>query len=108
MLLSPSTKHNLIEYKHKLKFEPSANTNKEKKRIRYRIYFNPPYSINVKTNIGAKFLRHTFSSRIAIAPTVKQKESETFLSVHAKFQGSHFKTQFHNFKPENDTSTSKV
>ena len=45
------------EYKHKLKFDPSANTNKEKKRTRNRVYFNPPYSINVKTSIGAKFLR---------------------------------------------------
>ena len=30
---------------------------RRRKRTRKVIYFNPPYSINVKTNIGAKFLR---------------------------------------------------
>ena len=44
-------------YNHSLKFDPNATTNRRKKRARKNIYFNPPYSINVKTNIGAKFLR---------------------------------------------------
>ena len=37
-----------------LKFEPPA----KKKRCRNRriLWFNPPYSLNVKTHIGAKFL----------------------------------------------------
>ena len=44
-------------YKHKLKFDQFANNKKGKKRTKNKIYFNPPYSMNVKTNIGAKFLR---------------------------------------------------
>ena len=44
-------------YNHTLEYDPAANTSRRQKRTRKVIYFNPPYSINVKTNIGAKFLR---------------------------------------------------
>ena len=44
-------------YCHTLEFDPTATTNRRRTRTRKVIYFNPPYSINVKTNIGAKFLR---------------------------------------------------
>ena len=45
------------KYNYTLKFDPTATTNRRQKRTRKVMYFNPPYSINVKTNIGAKFLR---------------------------------------------------
>ena len=45
---------------HQLKFseeEPSVEEQgKKRKRKRDIIYFNPPYSMNVKTNIGGQFL----------------------------------------------------
>ena len=44
-------------YHHTLEFDQTATTNRRKTRHRKVIYFNPPYSMNVKTNIGAKFLR---------------------------------------------------
>ena len=50
------------DYKHKLQFNPaqqtSNNKNTAKKRSRHRkiIWFNPPYSANVATNVGKKFL----------------------------------------------------
>ena len=46
-------------YKYKLEYEPpNQNSEKKKKRAPRNItYFNPPYSKNVKTNVGAKFLR---------------------------------------------------
>jgi hypothetical protein len=46
-------------YKYKLKFDPeSATTNKNKRsRRRNILWFNPPYSTSVKTNVGAKFLK---------------------------------------------------
>ena len=44
-------------YQHTLKFNPEESTSNKKPRKRNLIYFNPPYSINVKTNVGAKFLR---------------------------------------------------
>ena len=46
-------------YNYKLKYEPQLETNEKNKRCRKRTitWFNPPYASNVKTNIGAKFLR---------------------------------------------------
>ena len=45
-------------YTHKLKFEPPANHGRSKRnRGRKILYFNPPYSSNVATKIGAKFLQ---------------------------------------------------
>ena len=45
-------------YKNDLKFEPTKqNENPKKKRSRNITWFNPPYSANVATHIGAKFLR---------------------------------------------------
>ena len=45
-------------YKNDLKFEPTTqNENPKKKRSRNITWFNPPYSANVATHIGAKFLR---------------------------------------------------
>ena len=46
-------------YKHKLEFNPSAgNTNsRSKNRKRNITWFNPPFSQNVKTNVGEKFLK---------------------------------------------------
>ena len=46
-------------YKYKLKYDPeitSKNTNK-RSRKRKILWFNPPYSSSVKTNLGAKFLK---------------------------------------------------
>ena len=45
-------------YKHQLKFDPNIPDKSPKKNRRRRIaWFNPPFSRNVKTNVGAKFLR---------------------------------------------------
>ena len=41
-------------YKFKLQYEPP--TMKKKCRSKKALWFNPPYSINIKTNVGAKFL----------------------------------------------------
>ena len=44
-------------YKHKLKYQANINTaNNKKQPKRSIIYFNPPYSKNVKTNKGKIFL----------------------------------------------------
>ena len=46
-------------YKHKLKFEPIDHTHKKrgKNRSRNITYFNPPFSLNVKTKVGREFLK---------------------------------------------------
>ena len=47
------------EYDHKLTFDPSArqrNRPQRRRKNRNITWFNPPWSSNVKTNIGAKFL----------------------------------------------------
>ena len=46
-------------YDFKLEFNPTAEQRQTPKRNRQRkiLYFNPPYSSNVKTNIGRKFLK---------------------------------------------------
>ena len=45
-------------YKHKLSFDPSARNTptRSKNRNRKVIWFNPPWSHNVKTNVGKQFL----------------------------------------------------
>ena len=45
-------------YDYNLKFEPEVNpSSKKRNRGRKVTYFNPPYSANVDTRIGAKFLQ---------------------------------------------------
>ena len=47
-------------YTYKLKFDKNANMCTKKKRSRKKnnvLWFNPPYSKSVKTNVGAKFLK---------------------------------------------------
>ena len=44
-------------YQHTLEFDPAAMTNSKRRKRTRAMYFNPPWSINVKTNVGAKFLR---------------------------------------------------
>ena len=46
-------------YKHQLRFEENSNNNSRSRRQRRRriTWFNPPYSKNVETNVGGKFLR---------------------------------------------------
>ena len=53
----------IIGYKDRLVYENSSvnenDKNENKKRKRNIIWYNPPYSVNVKTNIGKKiFLNH--------------------------------------------------
>ena len=53
------------DYNYKLKFDPNARNNPTRKKVRNRkvTWFNPPFSKNVKTNIGKQFLaiiRETF------------------------------------------------
>ena len=44
-------------YKHQLEFEPTENEQKrDNKRSRKITWFNPPYSMNVSTNVGRRFL----------------------------------------------------
>ena len=44
-------------YNFKLEYDPTEKRAKKKrKRTRKISWFNPPYSKNVKTNVGAKFL----------------------------------------------------
>ena len=44
-------------YKHVLKIKPPTHPEKKRNRTKKIIYFNPPYSVNVKTKIGQKFLK---------------------------------------------------
>ena len=49
---------NKAGYNYTLKFDPETGTQNRKSRCRKRntLWFNPPYSSSVKTNVGAKFL----------------------------------------------------
>ena len=50
-------------YDHKLKFEPVIfEEGKNKKRSRNITYFNPPFSLSVKTKVGKEFLKILDSS----------------------------------------------
>ena len=44
-------------YVYTLNFDPSSKNKKAKNRSRNITYFNPPYSLNVQTNIGKQFLK---------------------------------------------------
>ena len=45
-------------YEHQLKYDPPSNTNnRNRKRSRKITWFNPPFSQNVSSNVGAKFLQ---------------------------------------------------
>ena len=85
-------------YQHTLEFDPTATTNRRRTRTRKVLYFNPPYSKNVKTNIGAKFLRlidHHFPPGSPLHPLINRKRVK--LSYRCL---PNLKTQIakHNFK----------
>jgi hypothetical protein len=45
-------------YKHQLKYIPTPhNSNKKRNRSRNIIWYNPPYDLNVETNIGKEFFK---------------------------------------------------
>ena len=44
-------------YTHELEYKNYEKKKKKNKRVRDPIYFNPPFSLNVKTNVGAIFLK---------------------------------------------------
>ena len=44
-------------YEHQLKFEPNSHNHTKRNRNRNIIWFNPPFSKHVKTNVGRKFLQ---------------------------------------------------
>ena len=50
---------NKAGYEYKLKFNPEDATTKKtsRRRKRHILWFNPPYSTSVKTNVGAMFLK---------------------------------------------------
>ena len=43
-------------FKHKLEYNPTQTSNCRKKRTRRVTWFNPPYSMNVATDVGREFL----------------------------------------------------
>lgn len=43
-------------YNHQLKYNPSADTSTKRNRQRNTTWYNPPFSANVLTNLGHKFL----------------------------------------------------
>ena len=47
---------NKFGYNHTLEYKEKINSCKKKSRSRKVVWFNPPYSMHVKTNIGKKFL----------------------------------------------------
>ena len=52
------TELNAKGYQHKLEYDPNMQVNGTRRNRKRNIaWFNPPYSRNVKTNVGAKFLR---------------------------------------------------
>ena len=46
-------------YNHKMEFQPTPGNKTAKKRQRWpvQIWFNPPFSLNIRTNVGKKFLQ---------------------------------------------------
>jgi len=44
-------------YKHNLQFQQPSNNSRQKNRKRNIVWFNPPFSNNISTNIGNKFLK---------------------------------------------------
>ena len=64
-------------YHHTLEFDPTATTNRRKPRKRKVLYFNPPFSRNVKINIGGKLLRlldHHFPLVSPLHPLINRKK----------------------------------
>ena len=53
---------NRAGYKHKLEYTENVENPTRRKRKRDVIYFNPPFNMNVETNIGKEFLKLVDSS----------------------------------------------
>ena len=43
-------------YEHKLEYNPSSEQRKKRKRLKKILWFNPPYSMRLKTKVGKIFL----------------------------------------------------
>ena len=57
MLQTGSSYEWLKQHNHVLKFKPKLSENSNKNRKRNILWFNPPFSKNVKTNVAKKFLK---------------------------------------------------
>ena len=94
----------IVRYKHTLIFDPNASTNKKRKRAKKVIYFNPPYSTNVNTNIGRKFLglldKH-FPQGSPLYPLLNRRTVKLSYRCLPNFKASLAK---HNFKTLNQNT----
>ena len=67
-------------YDFKLKYNPEAGSDSQSKRNRRRtrqiVWFNPPYSMNIETNIGQEFLKliDNFPQNNILAPVMKRNK----------------------------------
>jgi hypothetical protein len=87
-------------YSHKLKFENQNPNHGGKKRPRGRriTWFNPPFSSNVKTNIGGKFLRIIEKCFPADNPLSKIFNKNTVKISYKCMQNVKQKISMHNNK----------
>ena len=91
-------------YMHTLRYDPAANTNRRRKRTRKVIYFNPPYSTNVKTPIGERFLRlldKHFPPGTPLHPLLNRRKVKISYRCLPNFKAALAK---HNFKVLNQNS----
>ena len=81
-------------YDFKLSYNPASNTPQRKKRQRKRrvIWWNPPYSTNVKTNVGKLFFKVMQKHFRKDNPLSKVFNKNTLKM--SKFQKVDFKSQY--------------
>ena len=80
-------------YREELSYTKTEDrTNKRKNRKRKIIWFNPPFTKNVQTNVGKVFLRlldEHFPKKLQILQDLQQKYYESKLQLHGKY-GQHY------------------
>ena len=93
-------------YKHLLQYKPSTQTiNNKRKRRRKTIWFNPPFSRSVQTNVGKEFLRLLdvhFPKHNALHKVFNRNNVKVSYGCMPSFQST---INCHNKKIMDDTET---
>ena len=71
-------------YTYNLKFNPTNQKQGERKRRRKIVWFNPPYSKNVETDIGKQFFKlmeKNFPNNHILNPIINKNSVKLFLEM---------------------------
>ena len=83
----------------KLTYKPTdTNHQRHSKHKRKIMWFNPPFSKNISTEVFSKLVRPTFPKKPHLQQHIQQKQNQSKLQLHGKHKISYKQPQCESFK----------